>query len=116
MEDLGLLGSEPVGDASSEREHLRDGDGEGRRRGQTAEVGLDVLTEVCRKRVEHRDVRPDRRTAPGEELGPLGLEALLCATVELQGDHQRSLVLRYVAHPDTLPAGAFPDARGCRVP
>ena len=33
MEDLRLLGSEPVGDASSEREDLRDGDRERRRRG-----------------------------------------------------------------------------------
>jgi hypothetical protein len=104
VEALRLLGIEPVGDAPSEREDLHDADGERRGRRQPAKLGLQVLAEVRRKRVEQRDVRPDRRAAPRKELSPLGLEPLLCGTVELQRDHQRSLVFWLVTHLLPLPA------------
>ena len=67
MQELGLRGCEPVGDASSEREDLCHPDRERRARGQVAELCLDVRAEVRRERVEQRDVRPNRRTAPWKE-------------------------------------------------
>lgn len=98
MEELDLWGGEPISDASSERENPRDADRERRGRGKTAELGLDVLAKVRGERVEQRDVRPDRRTAPREKFGPLGVEALLRAVVKLQRNDQRSLAVGGVTH------------------
>jgi hypothetical protein len=98
VEHMCIRSSEPVGDASSERNQPGDIDGERQGRGQPAELRLDVVTEVAGKRVEQRDVRPYRGPAPREHCGSLGLEALTCRAIESQRYHERPLVTGPVIH------------------
>jgi hypothetical protein len=110
MEKLGLGGSEPVGDASPQRDEAGDAYGERQGLGQVGELGLGVRTERRGERVEQRDVRPDDRPTRREQLRSLSVEAFLGGPVELQRDDQRPLVLGSALHLHLVPARALTDA------